>query len=151
MPVDVRRKLVPKLPQTTMGNVLSFINITMDTSETLLYVVASKIRKEKEQLERVQSIKQATENYKSALSVLEREVVSRRAYCVSSFYGFPFYKADFGWGNPAGATIYLKNAGHTFIVLMDTPDEDGIEAWVSLVKEDMEIFKKDKEMLSFAK
>ncbi|GKD77108.1 putative transferase, chloramphenicol acetyltransferase-like domain protein [Tanacetum coccineum] len=109
------------------------------------------IRKEKEQLERVQSIKQATENYKSALSVLEREVVSRRAYCVSSFYGFPLYKADFGWGNPTGATIYLKNTGYTFIVLMDTPDEDGIEAWVSLVKEDMEIFKKDKEMLSFAK
>ncbi|GKD35941.1 putative transferase, chloramphenicol acetyltransferase-like domain protein [Tanacetum coccineum] len=127
--LDVRRKLVPKLPQTT----------------------ASKIRKEKEQLERVQSIKQATKNYKSALSVLERKVVSRRAYCVSSFYGFPLYKADFGWGNPAGATIYLKNTGYTFIVLMDTLDEDGIEALVSLVKEDMEILKKDKEMLSFAK
>ncbi|GJX04764.1 integrase, catalytic region, zinc finger, CCHC-type containing protein [Tanacetum coccineum] len=53
--------------------------------------------------------------------------------------------------NQSLAITQSKNVGHTFIVLMDTPDEDGIEAWVSLVKEDMEIFKKDKEMLSFAK
>nr|GFA95880.1 hypothetical protein [Tanacetum cinerariifolium] len=113
MRVDVRMKLVPKLPQTTVGN--------------------------------------ATKNYKSALSVLECEDVARRAYCISSFCGFPFYKADFGWGNPDGCNNLSKNIGHPFIVLMDTPDGDGIEALVSLVKEDMEIFEKDKEMLSFAK
>ena len=149
MPVDVRKKFDPKLPQTTVGNVLTTMKITtMNTSETSLNVVASKIRKEKEQLERrVQSIKQAAENHKSVLSVLEREDVARRAYCCSSFCGFPFYKVDFGWGNPTGATIYLKNAGIPFILLMDTRDGDGVEALVSLVKEDMEIFEKDKEML----
>ncbi|MFS8022801.1 putative chloramphenicol acetyltransferase-like domain superfamily [Helianthus anomalus] len=35
--------------------------------------------------------------------------------------------------------------------LIDTPDSDGIEAWVLLDKERMEIFENDMELLSFCK
>ncbi|KAF5470856.1 hypothetical protein F2P56_011344 [Juglans regia] len=61
----------------------------------------------------------------------------------------PLYDADFGWGKPTWvtvATMVLNNP----IVLMDTRDGSGIEAWITLSEEDMALFEHDKELLEFA-
>lgn len=57
----------------------------------------------------------------------------------SSWCRFPVYEVDFGWGKPVWVcttTMPFKN----LVILMGSPCGEGIEAWVSVVEEDMELF-----------
>ncbi|KAK9117448.1 hypothetical protein Sjap_016395 [Stephania japonica] len=71
-----------------------------------------------------------------------REQLSFSSWC------WLFYDADFGWGRPVWVSppLYLKNV----VILMDTRDGEGIEAWVSLLDEDIVEFESDSELLPFA-
>ncbi|XAR50296.1 Vinorine synthase [Bertholletia excelsa] len=65
----------------------------------------------------------------------------------SSWCRFPAYQADFGWGTPAWVsttTMPFKNV----VILMNTRCGEGIEAWVSLLEEDMAVFERDSELIS---
>lgn len=58
---------------------------------------------------------------------------------------FKFYEADFGFGKPiwtSVANIPIRN----LVMLMNTKNNDGIEAWVHLLAEDMAYFEQDKEI-----
>ncbi|KAI3767474.1 hypothetical protein L2E82_17607 [Cichorium intybus] len=153
MPMDIRNKFVEKLPQTTVGNLGSVMVVpTRHTTASSLHVIVAKIRDAKSQLEGIQSVQHAADNFKSLLTKLgneESEDIAKRSYVCSSLCGFPYNKVDFGWGKPVGATLALKSEDKIGFVLKDTPDGDGIEAQVILEKEDMEIFENDNEMLSF--
>ncbi|CAH8337107.1 unnamed protein product [Eruca vesicaria subsp. sativa] len=76
----------------------------------------------------------------------------RDIYTMSSWCGKPFYEVDFGWGSP----VWTGSASHTiydntvFIVLMDSKDGEGVEAWISLPAEDMFVFVHDQELLAYA-
>ncbi|OWM89727.1 hypothetical protein CDL15_Pgr024475 [Punica granatum] len=67
----------------------------------------------------------------------------------SSVCRFPIYEADFGWGEPAWAAMPampLKN----MVVFMDTKSLDGgVEAYISLKKEDMALFERDEELQAY--
>ncbi|GKD47334.1 putative transferase, chloramphenicol acetyltransferase-like domain protein [Tanacetum coccineum] len=155
IPVDIRSKFVPKLPQITVGNFVSPMRIkTMHESELLLHLLVGEIKKEKMRLELVQSVQQAAKKSKMLRKNLENEIkdlenVANQTFCGSSFCGFSYNKVDFGWGKPAGATLPVRSVGITSFVLVDTADGYGVEARVNLKKENMEIFENDKEMLSF--
>ncbi|KAI3767473.1 hypothetical protein L2E82_17606 [Cichorium intybus] len=153
MPVDLRDKLVEKLPQTTVGNLLALMMVpTTHETEISLSAMTAEIKKAKSQLQGVQSVQHAAENLQSLMSKFVNEGfedVAKRSYVCSSLCGFPFNKVDFGWGKPTSGILALKPADSNGFVLKDTPDGDGIEALVILEKEDMEIFQNDKELLSF--
>ncbi|KAF5775201.1 putative deacetylvindoline O-acetyltransferase [Helianthus annuus] len=154
LPVNTRSKLAEKLPQTTVGNVGSLILVpTTQTSEASLSKLVGEIKKQKLQFEGVQSVQQATENYKLAQSILgndqDLETLSKRSYVCSSLCGYPFNKVDFGWGKPMATVIAFRSSYTNAFVLMDTPNGDGIQSHVILENQDMEIFQNDKELLSF--
>nr|XP_043635340.1 acylsugar acyltransferase 3-like [Erigeron canadensis] len=150
MPVNLRNTFVPKLPQTTVGNIFTHIMVmSTPTNETSLSVVVDEIQKEKVQVERVQSFPQAAERHESLLSKLRNEELDFRSYWCSSVCGLSYNKVDFGWGNAMGATFAIRSMSMRGFLLGDTPDGNGIEALVILEKEDMDIFENDKEMLSF--
>ncbi|KAF3659382.1 putative salutaridinol 7-O-acetyltransferase-like [Capsicum annuum] len=67
-------------------------------------------------------------------------------YPSTSWCRFPWYEADFGWGNP----FWVSSVSKPFqvIILNDTIDGDGIEAWVSLKENDMAEFETDPDILS---
>lgn len=57
----------------------------------------------------------------------------------SSWCRFPVYDVDFGWGKPVWVcttTLPFKN----LVILMSSPCGEGMEAWVNVVEEDMELF-----------
>ncbi|XP_059313783.1 acetyl-CoA-benzylalcohol acetyltransferase-like [Lycium ferocissimum] len=62
-------------------------------------------------------------------------------YPSNSWCRFPPYEADFGWGKP----FWVSSVGKPFevIILNDTKDGGGIEAWVSLKENEMTEFKRD--------
>ncbi|KAH7521761.1 hypothetical protein FEM48_Zijuj07G0066700 [Ziziphus jujuba var. spinosa] len=70
-------------------------------------------------------------------------------YNCTSWCRFPFYDAHFGWGTP----VWVSVSGVTFrnmVFLMDSRDEDGIEAWLILKEKDMALVGSNKELLAFA-
>lgn len=59
------------------------------------------------------------------------------------------YEIDFGWGKPIW--FYVMNPGNTsFICLNDVIKGGGVEAIVTLSSQEMEIFERDSEILSYA-
>ncbi|KAK0582880.1 hypothetical protein LWI29_030689 [Acer saccharum] len=59
----------------------------------------------------------------------------------SSLRNLPFYEVDFGWGKPAW--VSLAERPYKTVMLIDTKDGDGIEAWVTMDKEEMDYFQND--------
>ncbi|KAJ0514682.1 putative deacetylvindoline O-acetyltransferase [Helianthus annuus] len=153
MMVNARDKFVQKLPPTTFGNFVSVMLVrTMHTSETSLSDTVAEMKKQKLQLEGMQSVQHLAENLNSMRSKLSNRNLENAAdglHWCSSLCGFPINKLDFGWGKPVGTTPALRSLHRNGFLLIDTPDGDGIEAWVLLDKERMEIFENDKELLSF--
>ncbi|KAG7547486.1 Transferase [Arabidopsis suecica] len=73
-------------------------------------------------------------------------------YTMSSWCKKPFYKVDFGWGTP----VWVGSASHTiydnmvYAMLMDSKDGEDVEAWVGLPKQDMLMFIRDQDLLTYA-
>ncbi|KAD2394328.1 hypothetical protein E3N88_41305 [Mikania micrantha] len=128
--VNMRDRLVPKLPQSNVGNLVKGMIVkTRHISE------ASLIESTKSFLEKMRN--GDLENFPNGM------------YWVTSLCGFGFNKVDIGWGKPTGTSHALRATNGKVIMLMDTADDDGIEAMVFLENECMEIFENDKEMLSY--
>lgn len=72
----------------------------------------------------------------------------RSVYTCTSWCRFPMYEADFGWGKPEWITV-PEAPWKNMILLMDAKNGDGIEAMVSLDKEEMAAFEQNQELLSF--
>ncbi|KAL2559904.1 HXXXD-type acyl-transferase family protein [Forsythia ovata] len=66
----------------------------------------------------------------------------------TSLCRFPIYEVDFGWGWPiwvASANFGMKNK----VAFFDSQSGNGIEAWITLKKEDMAKFEADMELHAF--
>ncbi|KAF3649969.1 putative salutaridinol 7-O-acetyltransferase-like [Capsicum annuum] len=66
-------------------------------------------------------------------------------YLSSSWCKFPWYEVDFGWGKP----FWVSSACRLLevIILVDTKEGDGIEAWVSLKEDDIIEFERNIQMV----
>lgn len=67
----------------------------------------------------------------------------RDKYNCTIWCRFPMYKTNFGWGKPSWVSISsvtFKNV----MLLIDTKDGDGIEAWLTFKDEDMFLFERNK-------
>ncbi|CAH8350720.1 unnamed protein product [Eruca vesicaria subsp. sativa] len=71
-------------------------------------------------------------------------------YSMSSWCRKPFYEVDFGWGTPAwvGSTSTYNNIA--YVCLIDSKDGASVEAWISLPEQDIPIFLRDQDLLSYA-
>ncbi|CAA0838883.1 Unknown protein [Striga hermonthica] len=75
----------------------------------------------------------------------------------TSWCGFPFYEADFGWGRPVRVCPVASPVRNCVIFMdmnrLDQGDDDnnkrkGIEAWVSMADDGLEIIQKNFELIS---
>uniref|UniRef100_A0A2N9FTG6 BAHD acyltransferase n=1 Tax=Fagus sylvatica TaxID=28930 RepID=A0A2N9FTG6_FAGSY len=153
--MNIRKRVLPPFSENSFGNLVWYFGAQTRDSQTELHSLVGELRKGKEAF---------TENYATkfqgdeAFSIVGKcseefdnhhttEVMD--SFCFSSWCRYPLYEADFGWGKPTWVTIaglVYKNV----TVLMDTRDGSGIEAWVTLSEEDMTLFQRDQELLTFA-
>ncbi|EYU23758.1 hypothetical protein MIMGU_mgv1a007423mg [Erythranthe guttata] len=70
-------------------------------------------------------------------------------FAFSDWSKFGFYEADFGWGKPVGAGIGAFSRPN-IIVLMDSKENGGLEAWVHLNRSDMPYFEQDDHIKLYA-
>ncbi|KAL4588412.1 hypothetical protein LXL04_001300 [Taraxacum kok-saghyz] len=159
--VNLRGKFSPPLPQNTVGNFVWNAVATSDPNQepglkTMVKNMNSGIVKvgtgfvegfkgEQGPVKLVKELKKLGEK----ISSHEVEYYSASSMCRSGIN-----EADFGWGKPVW--VFYGNLTENLplytnaILLMDTSEGDGIEAWVTLSREDMEVFECDPDILLYA-
>ncbi|GKU98136.1 hypothetical protein SLEP1_g11173 [Rubroshorea leprosula] len=154
-PVNVRKRIGS---DNSMGNLLGvFVAQIGDGTEIQLPVLVDQLRMKLEEATKMfeEKLRGGAEvssiifGFYKELGELFIKGEDIDAYTFSSWCKFPFYEADFGWGKPSWVST-PPVAVNNNIVLMDTKEGEGIEAWVTLTKEDMALFKHDQELLTFA-
>ncbi|KAJ6431348.1 hypothetical protein OIU84_018768 [Salix udensis] len=155
--VNIRKRLVPALPDSYGGNFVGRISARVEDHDDLeLQGIVSRIRKNLTEFgEHYAKITQGDDISLAICKTVEDfENMAMSTdidyYNFTSWCNFELYDADFGWGKPTWLgpvlTVELKNV----MCLIDTGDGDGIEAWISLSPEDMALFESNKELLEFS-
>ncbi|KVH96182.1 Chloramphenicol acetyltransferase-like domain-containing protein [Cynara cardunculus var. scolymus] len=147
--VNMRNRNIKKFPETAAGNLSTTViaKIATDSGEIKLHEVIGTLRKGIMELEELSNVEEVIGNLLSKLSPLEGE--QSRAYISSSMCRFPFYEMDFGWGKPVDIMFRIPEVNDSCVLLMDAQSGDGIEALVRLQEEEMDIFRKDKDLLAY--
>ncbi|KAL7263324.1 hypothetical protein ACSBR1_001492 [Camellia fascicularis] len=142
---DMRDRLVPPLPESSFGNIGRPLVVHADDeseNEMNLSNLVSSIRESKLELREICGL--LTE-----LGKLQMRGGEVDMYTHTSWSRMPLYEADFWWGKPTWATI-----GHVevpnVVLLSPSRDGEGIEAWVTLIEEDMAFFERNKDLLDLA-
>ncbi|CAI9270459.1 unnamed protein product [Lactuca saligna] len=130
--VNLRSKLKSTLSNNFMGNVIWISNaVSLPSDETPLHSLVNK----------------------KSLQEMGGSTGGIDNYGFTSWCRMGFYEIDFGWGKPSWVTGIVGDGSPVFmnlVTLMDTKSGEGIEAWVNLDESEMEILKKNQELLSYA-
>ncbi|KAI4345842.1 hypothetical protein L6164_012931 [Bauhinia variegata] len=154
--VNIRKRVVPPIPENSIGNFLgpSIVRLELD-EEIVLQQLVIQFRNDLEEFSK--SIAEAIHHEGALCKVCElaKEVKIAQngddldLYYCTSWCRMSFYDTDFGWGRPkwiSVPSIPVKNS----MILTDASDGKGIEAWLTLSEEDMELVRSYKELLEFA-
>ena len=153
--VNMRRRISPPLPENSIGNFSWFHAIfPKDESEKNLIAIVGALRKGIEQLcNKYATNKTANQCYSLLCDTIKETEKLRHEYggttvfMCSSLCGYPFSKIDFGWGEPIWVCSASKIKNR--IILVDGRG-GGIEAWVTMEKQDMAAFERGEEIHGFA-
>ncbi|WCJ38667.1 HXXXD-type acyl-transferase family protein [Euphorbia peplus] len=152
---NIRTRTVPPLPVQTLGNLAGHFASQATEGEIELGSFVEELRKGLikfgenyvKKLTGNNSMEAISESFREAGLMLEEGNID--FYISTSLCRFRFYEVDFGWGSPEWVTIPsggIKN----LIVMLDSKNGDGIEAWITLSEEDMAFFERDRELLQVA-
>ncbi|XP_071695137.1 acyltransferase-like [Rutidosis leptorrhynchoides] len=145
--INLRNKLVERLPETTIGNIVYPVTflVSNNNGDLMPNKLIGEYRKRKHKFQRIQNLEAVFRMFEEMISETAESI--ENCYVYSSICGYPMYDIDFGWGKPSKVTIggSFKNVS----ILMDTPDGNGIEVQVSLDENDMNILVNDPELLAF--
>ncbi|XP_059644521.1 stemmadenine O-acetyltransferase-like [Cornus florida] len=150
--VNLRERMVPPLSKHYFGNVWRVaISPSTIENEEEHHMLVDKLRNAIREVDNdyikklvygngyMDFLKNACQNFHQ----------SEIMFCnFTSWCRFPVYEVDFGWGKPNWVCSPYRPFKNV-VILMSTRDGYGIEAWVNMLKEDMDIFEHDPELLSF--
>ncbi|CAA0404466.1 unnamed protein product [Arabidopsis thaliana] len=157
--MDLRPRVSTSLlPHKAIGNFF-FLPLLKESSESKMEIeeTVSKLQNTKQELNEL--IRNDPEDAKSSVEAKERIASAMlsslceispemETYAVSSWCRMSFYEANFGWGKPVW--VAPDSVDKTQVVLMDSKDSEGVEAWVTLPETDMAKFEHDSELLVYA-
>ncbi|XP_016499658.2 epi-neemfruitin B 7-O-acetyltransferse L7AT-like [Nicotiana tabacum] len=156
--VNLRKRAAPSLPENILGNLL-WLSSAKNTAkhEMELPDLVNQVRKSISRIDdRYIKRMRSDEGFNLMRKSLKEigEFCSKGAdhYGFTSWCKFGFYDIDFGFGKPiwissiSSRCLFFMN----LIILMETKCVDGIEAWVTLDEEEMNMIVGNQELLVFA-
>ncbi|CAK9178332.1 unnamed protein product [Ilex paraguariensis] len=157
--VNLRKRSIPALSEYSLGNLIWIASAKCKaTYEVGLQALVDQVRQgiskiSGEFVKKLRGDEGSTVMHKSLEEIGEfgsKDGVDYFGF--TSWCNFGFYEADFGWGKPiwvssigSGGAVYMN-----LTVLMDTKCGGGIEAWVTLDEQEMEILESNQELLALA-
>ncbi|KAK6920583.1 hypothetical protein RJ641_014261 [Dillenia turbinata] len=150
--VNLRERMIPPLASHSFGNIyssayaLSPIEVEEDYPVLVSHLRTAIKGIDAEYVEKLKNVGSFFESRKRLYEIHAQGELE--IYSFSSWCRFPFYEVDFGWGKPTWACcpiLPMKNV----VILMNTRDGEGMEAWVNMLEEDMAIFENDPEILPY--
>ncbi|OMO87224.1 Transferase [Corchorus capsularis] len=150
--VNLRERMVPPLPPNSFGNIWQAGFATLPAGVDDYHALVSQMRT---------AIKEINSDYAKQLQNPRDEFFSSKksrrqlsaaagvvTFSFSSWCRFPVYEIDFGWGKPSWACSHSRPFKN-LVILMRNKTGDGIEAWMNMLEQDMAIFERDEELLSY--
>ncbi|EOA17895.1 hypothetical protein CARUB_v10006304mg [Capsella rubella] len=158
MAMDLRLRIPSTvLPQDAIGNLQTGFGLKNGAEMELeIPEIVALFRKAKEGVnEMIKENLQGNTLGQSLLSLMEKaylEAIDSDRYIMSSWCRKPFYKVDFGLGCPVWMGYVSRTIYNTmmYVLLIDSKEGDGVEAWISLPEQDMSVFVDDQELLAYA-
>ncbi|XVF78235.1 hypothetical protein PTKIN_Ptkin14bG0114100 [Pterospermum kingtungense] len=155
LPVSFRKKVNPPVPENCIGNIIYPCVVQTSDSVPQLQRLVQQLRdairefneKLVKNLQGRYAIPNILESVKACGELSKRENVD--FYNCTSWCRSELDEADFGWGKPK----WVSTGGYTMpnvFTLMDSSGGKGIEAWVSLSKDEMVFFERNEQLLRFA-
>ncbi|KAL7244684.1 hypothetical protein ACSBR2_000120 [Camellia fascicularis] len=156
--VNMRPRALPPFSESCMGNFLWLaVAECKDKAETELHHLAGQVNntiaKVNGNLVKQLQGEEGSLTYCETLEEMRKALHDGADYLgFTSWCNFGLYDIDFGWGKPTWAspvgsgesisTIFYQN----MVILIETKQGDGIEAWVSMDEQQMAIFQCDREL-----
>ncbi|KAK9288415.1 hypothetical protein L1049_016871 [Liquidambar formosana] len=152
--VNLRKRMVPPLPENSIGNLIWTHPVLVKESDIELHELVSKMKKgltdfvnsKANKFKGDEGFVVICESFKEKGQLSGNGTESYRS---TSLCRFPLYETDFGWGKPVWVSSASVQFGNT-VVLVNTKRGDGIEAWVSLEEQEMAVFQRNQDLLAFA-
>ncbi|XP_060174634.1 vinorine synthase-like [Lycium barbarum] len=151
--VNIRRRFVPPLPDHCVGNAVAIATACKGENDCSdLPALVTYIRKSLTELSSKYVDKQSQDE---AILVIPHDYFELTyahfrgevAMQISSLCGYQLYDVDFGWGKPSWLSVN-QTATRNLVILMDSRDSGGIDAWICLKDSDtMSIFEHELELL----
>ncbi|KAD3337998.1 hypothetical protein E3N88_33519 [Mikania micrantha] len=156
--VNFRRRASPHLPEESIGNLIDAAGVVCfpygqlnlptlmgDLRKSIAKINSSHIENMKGEVKGHETVNEMLRGYNQVADM----TAEGDCLFVSSMLNSRMYELDFGWGKPIW--VYIMNAGLVrFVSLNDTLKGGGVEAIVTLSPEEMELFERDSELLSYA-
>ncbi|KAF7825722.1 vinorine synthase-like [Senna tora] len=162
-PVNIRRRMVPPLPENAIGNlwqpaVSPLVEIERSKAievKDLAQVVRETIRKIDGDYLRKLEGEDNELGFNEMLKSLSEVVflVAEKGipcYSFSSWLRFGFYETQFGWGKPTWVCTLGVPTRNVALLLPTKCGDGGVEAWVTLNHLHMAHFEKNPYLLQFA-
>ncbi|KAL3819173.1 hypothetical protein ACJIZ3_005078 [Penstemon smallii] len=163
MAINSRNKSSPPMPDYLIGNIFwSSVPILWRSDDDLeMSFIVQRVKRAIAEINNSNFIEKMKGGERSLkveehINELKKYYADENAYyvLVTGMCNGGIYDVDLGWGKPiwvsygnADTDIPLLS---NFVVLMDTRVGNGVEAWVTLSEEDMNVLEKDPEILVFA-
>ncbi|XP_015894414.3 stemmadenine O-acetyltransferase [Ziziphus jujuba] len=156
--VNIRKWVQPPLPESTIGNLITFLAARTDNqveNQRDIKGLVAEMRKGKKKFTETQANRLGGESTFETMLEFMKELAEmmgkydmNRLTC-TSLCNFGLYGTDFGWGKPIWVTTPTPSSKNLAMII-DTRDGGGVDMWLCLTQEDMALFERDPELLEFA-
>ncbi|XP_030515660.2 acetyl-CoA-benzylalcohol acetyltransferase-like [Rhodamnia argentea] len=154
IPINLRERVQLKIPANACGNFFAQIITPFAVEETeptfdgILNLIGEAHRNAKSKYAEVADASalrsMVGDSWRDYVGLLGRDEAN--VILIGSWCRFPLYDSDFGWGKPD--LVSSTSPPIRLVVLVDSPVDGGIDAWITLNQDEMVLFKQHPDIVA---